>query len=238
MRFFLVLVIGIRVGLCSLPETNMKTLDIISYYGYPAEEIPVETKDGYLLKIHRIPAQLQKRFDGFVKKPPVVFLQHGLLGSSADWILNTPTNSLGFLLADLGFDVWIGNFRGNIYSRSHTNLTIKDEKYWQFSWDEMAKYDLPAMIDMVLHITKRSCIYYIGHSQGTLTMFAMLSQNPVYSQKIRKIFALAPVGRVSHIQGILGFLARHFRLLFPVSSKFQKNYLPLSTNNFLSLRWV
>lgn len=48
----------------------------------------------------------------------------------------------------------------------------------------MAKYDLPAMIDMVLHITKRSCIYYIGHSQGTLTMFAMLSQNPVYSQKV------------------------------------------------------
>ena len=39
-----------------------------------------------------------------------------------------------------GYDVWLGNFRGNHESREHVNLDPDvDSDYWQFSWDEMAK---------------------------------------------------------------------------------------------------
>jgi len=67
-----------------------------------------------------------------------------------------------------GFDVWLGNSRGNKYSRMHTTLNPdKDAEYWNFSWQEMMEYDLPTFIDFVLKHTGKKNTVYIGHSQGT-----------------------------------------------------------------------
>lgn len=61
---------------------------IIARHGYPSESHIIVTEDGYLLQLHRIPCSKSK------KCGPPVFLQHGLLGSSADWVING-NNSLG-----------------------------------------------------------------------------------------------------------------------------------------------
>lgn len=63
---------------------------------------------------------------------PVVLLQHGLLSCSVDWVLNPVNESFAFLLADAGFDVWLGNSRGNTYALRHETLTPDDEKFWDF----------------------------------------------------------------------------------------------------------
>ncbi|XP_016872034.1 lipase member K isoform X3 [Homo sapiens] len=180
------------------PEANMNISQIISYWGYPYEEYDVTTKDGYILGIYRIPHG--RGCPGRTAPKPAVYLQHGLIASASNWICNLPNNSLAFLLADSGYDVWLGNSRGNTWSRKHLKLSPKSPEYWAFSLDEMAKYDLPATINFIIEKTGQKRLYYVGHSQGTTIAFIAFSTNPELAKKIKIFFALAPVVTVKYTQ--------------------------------------
>lgn len=56
-----------------------------------------------------------------------------------------------FALSREGYDVWLGNSRGNKYSEKHLNPKISGEKYWDFTFEEMGTYDLPASFEYVLN---------------------------------------------------------------------------------------
>ncbi|XP_077933912.1 lipase member K isoform X3 [Halichoerus grypus] len=179
------------------PEANMNISQIISYWGYPCEEYDVVTKDGYVLGIYRIPSG---RGCPRATPRPVVYLQHGLIASATNWICNLPNNSLAFLLADIGYDVWMGNSRGNTWSRKHLKFSPKSREYWAFSLDEMANYDLPATINFIVEKTGQERLYYVGHSQGTTIAFIAFSTNPELAKRIKIFFALAPVITVKYTQ--------------------------------------
>lgn len=64
----------------------------------------------------------------------MVFLQHGLFDSADCWVVNTKEKSPAFILAEMGYDVWLGNSRGNKYSVGHVDPFIKPEDFNDFSF--------------------------------------------------------------------------------------------------------
>uniref|UniRef100_A0A1B0CG72 Partial AB-hydrolase lipase domain-containing protein n=1 Tax=Lutzomyia longipalpis TaxID=7200 RepID=A0A1B0CG72_LUTLO len=118
--------------------------EIIQSNGYPVESHVVQTTDGYLLTVHRIPHG--KTPQGRLRtNKPIVLLQHGF-------------------------------------------------------FHEMALHDLPDTIDYILKRTGRKKLSYVGHSQGTTIMFAMLSSRPSYNDLIVSAHALAPSAFLSHLR--------------------------------------
>lgn len=165
---------------------------IIEPMGYPWESHGTVTDDGYVLKLFRIQAKSGRITSG----KPVVMLQHGLIDSADDWVMNDEKGSLGLILADAGYDVWLTNSRGNKYSRIGTNVTPNHKEFWDYSFQEMGQYDIKANIDFILKMTGKKKLTYVGHSQGTSQMFAALGRKETaqfVNARVNKFIALAPI---------------------------------------------
>lgn len=170
-------------------------MEYCKHFGYPAESHDVTTADGYILKVFRI----QKKGSVIKSGLKPMLLQHGLLDSSDTWLINDEDKAPGFMWANAGYDIWLGNSRGNKHSRRHTTLNPdKDAAFWAFSFQHMADFDLPAVFTYINKITN-STIHYFGHSQGTIQMHIALSkQNPVVEKLMDKYFGLGPVAYITH----------------------------------------
>ncbi|XP_015784270.1 lysosomal acid lipase/cholesteryl ester hydrolase [Tetranychus urticae] len=197
--------------------------DLITSRGFIHEPHYVTTRDGYILGIHRMINPLSRKY--IAGKPKPIILQCGLLCSGSEFLDNSDSgylnetmiayrhvlnmidfesegNNLGFLLANLGFDVWFFHPRGNMYSRNHTTLDPdSDKSYWQFTWDQMALIDLPATFELIMNQTEQT-VGYIGYSQGGTTIFGLLSEWPEYSANVVPIINIAPAVRLDNYAGL------------------------------------
>ncbi|VVA17518.1 PREDICTED: triacylglycerol lipase [Prunus dulcis] len=194
------------VGICkSMVETQ----------GYTCQEHQVTTADGYILGLQRIP---KGRSGNEIADRRPVLLQHGLLMDASAWLLNPPDQSLAFILADNGFDVWLANSRGTNSSRGHPSLSPDDDlAYWDWSWDELASHDLPAFFQYVNNQTGQK-LHYVGHSLGTLTALAAFSQEKLLNL-LRSAALLSPVAYLGQMSSLFVrilmdvFLAEKLKLL-------------------------
>nr|XP_014682717.2 lipase member J isoform X1 [Equus asinus]XP_044610728.1 lipase member J isoform X1 [Equus asinus]XP_044610729.1 lipase member J isoform X1 [Equus asinus]XP_044610732.1 lipase member J isoform X1 [Equus asinus]XP_044610739.1 lipase member J isoform X1 [Equus asinus] len=216
------------------PEANMNISQIISYWGYPDEEYDIVTEDGYILGLYRIPYGKTNNDNNSAQRL-VVYLQHGLLTSAISWISNLPSNSLGFILADAGYDVWMGNSRGTTWSRKHLYLKTDSKEFWAFSFDEMAKYDLPASIDFIVKQTGQEEIFYVGHSQGTTIGFITFSTMPKIAERIKIFFALAPVFSIKYSKSALIKMAYKLKSVIKAFSGNKDFLANTSFNRFVGL---
>lgn len=239
-KFLIVCALTHSFSSLTLDEIDQSDIQqIVEARGFICEPHNIVTSDGYILGNYRIVNPFAPKYFDKPLKP--VLIQSGFLGSAVDFIINSPYGQLdenilanftdldsidfdvvgrdlGFILANLGYDVWLTNPRGNYYSSNHTTLDPEADKkkFWSFSLDEMALIDLPAMIDYVLNNTGQSSLGYIGFSRASLVMFALLSEKPEYSDKISPYISLAPPVYLTNVNSPIKALA---------STKFVANFI-------------
>ncbi|KAH7358322.1 Alpha/Beta hydrolase protein [Plectosphaerella cucumerina] len=173
-------------------------VELCRIFGYEAEEHVLQTKDGFLLGAHRLAwkageegTKVNSGPNSVTKK--VIYLHHGLLMNSEVWVcLTDAQRCLPFVLVEKGYDVWLGNNRGNKYSKKSTKHSPTTLDFWNFSIDEFAFHDIPDTISYILNTTGQQSLSYIGFSQGTAQAFATLAIHPKLNEQVNVFIALAP----------------------------------------------
>jgi lysosomal acid lipase/cholesteryl ester hydrolase len=169
--------------------------------GFDFEEHKILTKDGYILTAWRIP---NKRNSNTTQGRPPVILQHGVIDDSWTWFALKAEDCLPIMLAKQGYDVWLTNSRGNLFSYEHIDPSYDStsifSKFWNFTFHEMAQYDLPANIEYVKNHTTYEKVHFIGHSQGTFQFFLNYLLDPSFINKsIDKFVAIGTVVTIFNI---------------------------------------
>ncbi|KAK9097298.1 hypothetical protein Sjap_022795 [Stephania japonica] len=192
----------------SQPKTGLCDA-LIRPSGYHCSEHVVETEDGYLLGLQRVSSS--SRNGGGIQGLPFEIIHHFVLALSSSklysyfinyaggdaWFLNSIGQSLGFILVDQGFDVWVGNVRGTHWSHGHISLTERSKEFWDWSWQELALYDLATMIKHVFSVTN-SKVFFVGHSQGTIMALAAFTQ-PEIVDMVEAAALLCPISYLGHV---------------------------------------
>ncbi|CAK8534177.1 unnamed protein product [Lathyrus sativus] len=193
-----------KINYQSLNTEARTCQDVITDLGYPYEAIHVITADGYILLLERIPRRDAKK---------AVFLQHGVFDSSMGWVSNGVVGSPAFAAYDQGYDVFLGNFRG-LVSREHVNKNISSRQYWQYSVNEHATEDIPAMIEKINEVktaelklskpdieeeTDDDQLYKlcaISHSLGgaAMIMYIVTRRTEEKPHRLSRLILLSPAG--------------------------------------------
>ena len=101
--------------------------------------------------------------------------------------------------------MWMTNNRGNIHSLGHIDPVTHNWRdtfspYWDFTYDELAKYDVKAHLDYITKVSGAEKVIYVGHSQGTTQFWASACLDPSYlNSKVKAFVGLGPVSYVSHM---------------------------------------
>jgi len=172
----------------------------------------VTTEDGWVLVLERIYKPEHKN----VKHRTPIILQHGLFQSSGIFVVANNENALAFYLAGRGYDVWLGNNRA-VHDK-HSVHSPHDDSYWDWSLDELGRYDFAATVQYVALETNQKVIF-CGHSQGNAQAFIGLAVKPEIAQYIELFVAMAPayfVNEFRHwsLKGLQQLPEQVFNILF------------------------
>lgn len=216
---------------------------MIKNHGYPAEIHKFITKDGYNLEFHRVPHGFK---DHSRKQRPAIILMNGLMSNSAIEFCQGPNKSLGYMLADAGYDVWASNYRGNHVSFNHVTLdpVLDEKKFYDFTFHEIGYTDIPAAIDYITNLTKNDKVFFYGNSLGSSAFLAFGASRPDYISKIKLAILVSPPAYLerkdyfsylvkTYLKSIFIFWNAHgpWKLEFPVRKSWREWSSPFIINS-------
>ncbi|TGK18477.1 alpha/beta hydrolase [Leptospira stimsonii] len=174
-----------------------------------------KTKDGWNLALHRhIPPQPNRQL------APVLVV-HGI--ATNKYVVDLDKrHSLPYYLKLRGYEVFAVSLRGcgRSYHESPT-------RYEDFTFDDIVKYDVPAMIDKVKKITGAERISYVGHSMGAMILYSHFCiSEPKDTKDIGAFVSLGGPGNLNHIGiTLIGLLSRFPRARKMLDLKFGASIL-------------
>ena len=162
-------------------------------HGYDWEAKTVTTEDDYILTTFHVLGKSGVEHTGASQGS--VLIQHGDFEDGTSMLTEFDGTPFHLLLVDAGYDVWIGNNRGTMYSWGHKTLDSgADPEYWDWSWAEMGLYDDTANISAIKAAAGVDKVFYIGYSQGTVQMHYGLAhlESTFHADNVHKVVQLAP----------------------------------------------
>ena len=236
----LVLALTRSVATASLSPPVIKPSDTFTEYvagqGFPVEQHSVMTEDNYNLTLFRLPSS---RGAG----APVVLLQHGILASCWCWVASDRARAPAFALHDLGYDVWLSNSRGNTLSRTTLDSkSMKPDVFWNFTFEDMGRFDVHANVDFVLGHTGRKDLTFLAWSQGS-TQFAQAALGAVQypgiydaslASKVNLFAAVSPVAYLTHASSEFLVALAKFDLANALYAVYKRGFL----TSWGNLDWI
>lgn len=201
MKAFLVLFVILKFKSSFQQEEEDEVVDVIKSSGYDGSFYEVETDDGYILGVHRV----HSRHKNTTNFP--VFLMHGFLTTPISFFISNTKNSLPFMLADNGYDVFMGSRRGTKFSTNHKNFSTESKEFWNFTWHQIGLYDLKTMIDFTLNVTNTKKCFYVGYSQANIELLVLLSSRTEYNEKIIQAHMMSIAAALPNIHELGKFLS-------------------------------
>lgn len=235
------LILFLVIKITSSYSDDDDVLDLINSSGYKGEFHEISTDDDYIVGVHRIYGRNEK-----IPKYPV-FLMHGFLTTPISFFITSKKNSLPFLLADKGYDVFMGSRRGTKFSTNHQNFSTESKEFWDFTWHSIGLYDLKAMIDFTLDVTNKTKCFYVGYSQANIELLVLLSSRAEYNKKIIQAHmmscatTLPNIHELGHLLSplLLNYAKSHEDFLY-INMKtfipFQVELAKLLCNSFIPMR--
>lgn len=144
------------------------------------EELLIHTEDSYILGVFHLFT--------YTKTSPVLFI-HRPGGTGEDFLLN-PDSFIYKLVLD-GFDIWVLNLRGTIFSQRHLNVSESSKEFWEFSPVEAIRFDVQALADYVVKVTKAQKVSVVVVGEYGRVLNGLIGVNKKFLGKVDKVAWLA-----------------------------------------------